>query len=143
MNPVSSRFNPASRGSRRLRAWGIKLLWLALAGIFLGFCYKRAVPRFYRPETRAGFWLGAVHGLLMPVALPNLLAGEDVPIFAVNNTGRNYKLGYIAGINLCGLIFFGTAFRPHKEKNPAPITFSPQYLQSRNTSITSTRPPPQ
>jgi Mg/Co/Ni transporter MgtE len=108
-----------------LRAWGIKLIWLVLVGILLGYCYQAAVPRLYRPETRAGFWLGAVHGFLMPVALPNLLAGQDVPIFAANNTGRNYKLGYIGGINLCGLIFFGVAFRPQKPKNPMPIGSSP------------------
>ncbi|MGA2174277.1 MAG: hypothetical protein ABSH38_04745 [Verrucomicrobiota bacterium] len=126
-----------------MRTWGIKLIWLVLAGILLGCCYKEAVPRLYRPETKAGFWLGTVHGFLMPVALPNLLAGEDVPIFAANNTGRNYKLGYIAGINLCGLIFFGMAFRPKKEENPAPNGSSPQYIQPRKTSITSTRPPAQ
>jgi hypothetical protein len=56
----------------------------------------------------------------MPAALPSLLAGEDAPIFAANNTGRNYKLGYIAGISLCGLIFFGMAFRPGTKKNSAP-----------------------
>jgi hypothetical protein len=47
----------------------------------------------------------------MPVALPSLLLGNDVPIYATTSTGRIYKLGYIAGINLCGLLFFGTAFR--------------------------------
>jgi len=125
MNSTSGRINPASSGSSRFRRWVIKLIWLVLVGALLGFCYKEAVPRLYRPETRAGFRLGAVHGFLMPVALPNLLVGEDVPIFAANNTGRNYKLGYIAGINLCGLIFFGIAFRPQKEKNPAPIGSSP------------------
>jgi hypothetical protein len=126
MNPVSGKIHPASSGSRRLRTWGIKLIQLALAGVLLGFGYKEAVPRLYHPETSAGFRLGAVHGFLMPAALPSLLEGEDVPIFAANNTGRNYKLGYIAGINLCGLIFFGLAFRPQKEKIPAPDGPSPQ-----------------
>jgi hypothetical protein len=55
--------------------------------------------------------MGIVHGALMPVALPSLLLGNDVPIYATTSTGRIYKLGYIAGINLCGLLFFGTAFR--------------------------------
>ena len=62
----------------------------------------------------------------MPAALPSLVAGGDVPIFAANNTGRNYKLGYIAGINLCGLIFFGLAFRPQKEKNPRRMGHHPK-----------------
>jgi hypothetical protein len=54
--------------------------------------------------------MGILHGALMPVALPSLLLGKDVPIYASASTGRIYKLGYIAGINLCGLIFFGFAF---------------------------------
>jgi hypothetical protein len=40
-----------------------------------------------------------------------LLVGRDVPIFLNANPGRIYKLGYIAGINVCGLVFFGLAFR--------------------------------
>jgi hypothetical protein len=36
--------------------------------------------------------------------------GQDVPIYAPTNTGRGYKLGYIAGINGCGLVFFGLTF---------------------------------
>jgi hypothetical protein len=143
MNPIASRFNSANSMARRWRALGLKLVWLTLTGILLGFCYQAAVPRLYRPDSRAGFWVGSVHGFLMPVSLPDLLAGEDVPIFAVNNTGRNYKLGYIAGINLCGLLFFGMAFRPQKNRKPVPGGVSTQNIQPRNTSITSTLPPAQ
>ena len=125
MSSIPGKINPARSGSRRLRTWGIKLIWLVLAGVLLGFGYQEAVPRLYRPENRAGFWLGTIHGFLMPAALPSLVEGENVPIFAANNTGRNYKLGYIAGINLCGLIFFGMAFRPQKEKKPVPRESSP------------------
>jgi len=58
------------------------------------------------------------HGALMPMALPALLMGRDVEIYAKNNSGRVYKLGYIAGINLCGLVVFGGAFwRPARRSN--------------------------
>ena len=43
----------------------------------------------------------------MPMALPNLLVGRDVSIYSPNNTGVPYKLGYTAGVNVCGAIFFG------------------------------------
>ena len=76
----------------------------------LGFGYDWAAPRLYGPERVAGFPLGMLHGALMPVALPSLLLGKDVPIYAERNLGRSYKLGYIAGINVCGFIFFGLAF---------------------------------
>ena len=91
-----------------------KLFSLVFAGLLFGWAYTWAAPRFYRAEINAGFWLGALHGGLMPAALPSLLIGNDVPIYAVNNNGRVYKLGYIAGINLCGLVFFGLAFSKTK-----------------------------
>jgi hypothetical protein len=46
----------------------------------------------------------------MPCALPNLLVGNDVTIYAQNNTGRTYKLGYTCGVNACGAVFFGMFF---------------------------------
>lgn len=94
-----------------LRRGALKLASLAAAGLVLGVAYGWAVERLYSSGTRAGFWLGAAHGALMPAALPSLVMGRDVPIFAVEHTGRGYKLGYIAGIDLCGAVFFGLAFR--------------------------------
>ena len=47
---------------------------------------------------------------LMPAALPNLLVGSDVVIYAQNNTGVSYKLGYTMGVNVCGAVFFGFFF---------------------------------
>ena len=88
----------------------VKAATLALLGLVLGFGYDRAAPRFYGPGRVAGFRLGVLHGALMPVALPSLLLGRDVPIYAEKNQGRIYKLGYIAGINACGFVFFGLAF---------------------------------
>ncbi|HWH70899.1 MAG TPA: hypothetical protein VNT26_16035 [Candidatus Sulfotelmatobacter sp.] len=91
-----------------------KVLSLVVAGLLLGWAYEWAAARFYRTDHTAGFGYGTLHGALMPAALPSLVLGKDVPIFTANNTGRTYKLGYIAGINLCGLIFFGLAFRKPK-----------------------------
>jgi hypothetical protein len=88
-----------------------KIVVLVLLGLALGFGYDWAAPRFYGPDHPADFQFGVLHGALMPVALPGLLMGKDLPIYAPNNSGRRYKLGYIAGINLCGLLFFGVLFR--------------------------------
>jgi hypothetical protein len=104
---------PTSSPARRagIKRLAVKLATLILLGLALGLAYDWAAPRFYGPERVPGFRLGVLHGALMPVALPTLLMGNDVPIYATNNTGRIYKIGYIAGINLCGLAFFGLAFR--------------------------------
>jgi hypothetical protein len=63
------------------------------------------------------------HGACMPMALPALLMGRDVSIYSELNTGRGYKLGYIAGINLCGLVFFGGTFWRSK-RAPQPVSAS-------------------
>jgi hypothetical protein len=98
----------------------MKAATLVLSGLVLGFGYDWAAPRFYGPERVAGFRLGVLHGALMPVALPSLLLGKDVPIYAERNEGRYYKLGYIAGINACGFVFFGLAFwRPARPAGKA------------------------
>jgi hypothetical protein len=68
--------------------------------------------------TAAGFGRGMLHGALMPGAMPSLLFGKDVVIYAGNNNGRLYKLGYTFGVNACGAFFFGTFFyRLRKLKN--------------------------
>ncbi len=95
-----------------------KVASLVVAGVLLGWGYEWAAGRFYSQAEPAGFWHGTLHGALMPAAMPSLLLGKDVPIFSVLNTGRGYKLGYICGINLCGLFFFGMAFRPTRKPPP-------------------------
>jgi hypothetical protein len=105
-----------------------KVVTLVLLGLLMGFGYDWAAPRFYGPERVPGFRLGILHGALMPVALPSLLLGKDVPIYAEPNQGRIYKLGYIAGINACGFVFFGLAFwRPGRPS--AKAADSPQPVQ--------------
>ena len=99
-----------------------KVIPLVVAGVILGWGYDWASHRFYNDDQSAGFWRGALHGALMPAALPSLLLGKDVPIFAPRNSGRPYKLGYIAGINLCGLVFFGLAFRPSRPTSRDPAS---------------------
>jgi hypothetical protein len=99
--------------------WKTLLLKAAILiglGLLLGAAYDWAATRMYGPERVPGFRLGVLHGALMPVALPTLLMGRDVPIYAATNTGRIYKIGYIAGINLCGMTFFGAAFRRPRKR---------------------------
>lgn len=103
-----------------LRDWIKKIVVFLLVAFLLGWIYGVASPRVYPRDQRLGFGYGLLHGGLMPMALPSLVMGQDVEIFAVNHTGRPYKLGYIVGINICGLIFFGSAFwRPRRSEMKA------------------------
>jgi hypothetical protein len=105
-----------------LPPWLIGLLKRALRLVILGVMttlfYTWAVPRFHPRQGPAGFTYGLLHGAIMPMALPALLAGQDVTIYAEQNTGRTYKLGYTIGINVCGLVVFGTAFWTPGRKPP-------------------------
>ncbi len=108
---ISSSGSQESRRAGWWKRWAAKLLTLVVVGLVFGWTYDWAAPRLYRRESAAGFWHGTLHGALMPVALPSLLLGKDVPIYGSTNAGRSYKVGYIVGVNLCGLVFFGLAFR--------------------------------
>jgi len=91
---------------------------IALTAISLGLCFGQswASTRYYRPDYVAGFYTGLLEGALMPAALPGLVGGKDVPIYAPNNVGRGYKIGYILGLNTCGTFYFGIAFWQPRRK---------------------------
>ena len=93
----------------------IRIIALTAISLALIFAQGWAAPRYYQPDYVAGFYTGLLEVALMPAALPGLVSGKDVPIYAPNNEGRSYKIGYILGLNGCGTIFFGVAFwQPRK-----------------------------
>lgn len=100
-----------------------KIVTLVVVGLAFGAAYDWALPWAY-PKEPVGFGYGMLHGAMMPISLPTLLIGKDVAIYAQNNSGRLYKIGYICGINLCGLVFFGAAFYRPKRDAPATLTTS-------------------
>ena len=97
---------PIARRNKWVARFFIFLISSALFGAFYGWSSPRAFPK----NKSFGFGYGMLHGALMPLALPSLLLGQNVEIFASDNSGRSYKIGYICGINLCGLAFFGPLF---------------------------------
>lgn len=89
----------------------VRALIFLVAAVALGSAFHFNQRSLLRAGQPAGLGLGIAHGALMPLALPSLLAGRNVEIYASENTGRAYKLGYTMGVNGCGLIFFGVLFR--------------------------------
>jgi len=89
--------------------WNVvrRLSCILLLAFVIGFILNRVAQQFDRSPRPAGFLRGLVQGALMPASMPNLLIGHDVVIYAVNNNGVFYKLGYTMGVNGCGAIFFG------------------------------------
>ena len=100
------------QGSSR-RQWvrvlrrGLSILVLAVT---IGWMLSRIAASLERSARPAGFGQGVLQGALMPLAMPNLMVGKDVTIYAQNNTGLSYKLGYTVGVNTCGALFFGLFF---------------------------------
>jgi ABC-type spermidine/putrescine transport system permease subunit II len=88
----------------------LRALTIAAVAVTLGWVVQRSSALLDRDASPAGFARGMLHGAIMPMAMPNLIIGQDVTLYAPNNTGRLYKLGYTAGVNACGLLFFGYFF---------------------------------
>lgn len=44
-----------------------------------------------------GFWHGLLHGFITPVSFVTSLFQDDVAIYAVNNSGGWYDLGFLLG----------------------------------------------
>jgi hypothetical protein len=88
----------------------IKIVAMTAIALGLGFFHAWASTRYYQPDYVAGFGTGMMEGAVMPAALPGLMGGKDLPIYAPNNLGRPYKIGFILGLNTSGSVFFGVAF---------------------------------
>ena len=109
--PVES----ASPGRRTLadipwRRVIIRVVYIVLLASIAGKILDSSADFVEEGKKQAGFGQGVLHGALMPCAMPHLAIGRDVTIYARNNNGRPYKLGYTVGVNGCGAIFFGFAF---------------------------------
>jgi uncharacterized transporter YbjL len=85
-------------------------LFLLLA-VVVGSLVKTVCGGLESKAAPAGFGRGMLQGALMPMTWPALAAGHDVTIYSAHNTGVSYKLGYTAGVNLCGAVFFGLVFQ--------------------------------
>lgn len=102
---------PPVRPSFALRSGRIllRVTLIILVTYGFGWALNRSATRSEGREA-AGFGRGMLHGALMPGALPTLLLGQDVVIYANHNSGRLYKLGYTCGVNACGAFFFGSFY---------------------------------
>lgn len=105
-NANNAASDPAPGLLPRLGRLLARLLIVAIVAMSLGWIVQRSSAALDRDPSPAGFFRGVLHGAIMPMAMPNLIVGLDVTLYAPNNTGRTYKLGYTAGVNVCGLLFF-------------------------------------
>jgi hypothetical protein len=95
---------------RRIGRIALRVAVVLLFAAAIGWVLNRISISMEHSTRPAGFARGMLQGMLMPMSLPNLLVGKDVVIYSVNNTGVSYKLGYTAGVNTAGAVFFGLFF---------------------------------
>jgi len=107
MTETQVKASPARRRGKVL----LRLVVLLVLAATIGGLLNRLSASLERNARPAGFSRGVLQGALMPMSMPNLLVGRDVTIYCSNNTGVSYKLGYTAGVNGCGALFFGLVFR--------------------------------
>jgi len=108
MNAVKQVVAGGKRG--RGSVWVRRLIGTVLAALLIGWSSGAAMRLDAQMSGRPGFGRGFLHGMLMPLAWPTLLVGREQDIYALNNSGRPYKLGYSLGVNACGAAFFGWAY---------------------------------
>lgn len=58
-------------------------------------------PSGYQP-SKSGFFSGLWHGAILIFSLIGKLFGADIGIYADNNTGFTYWLGFILGLGVLG-----------------------------------------
>ena len=109
MSQTQAKASQPPRLRAAARVLGRVLVLTALASAVL-WALQRSSGIDAASAQPAGFGRGIQHGALMPLALPPLLLGRDVPIYALHNSGRSYRLGYTLGVNGCGALFFGISF---------------------------------
>lgn len=49
-----------------------------------------------------GFWFGLWHGVITPFSFIGSLFSDDIAIYAINNIGHLYDLGFLLGIGVGG-----------------------------------------
>jgi len=96
----------------------IRLLLALAFALAVGFGLRRLGLVLERRSGRAGFVQGVFQGATMPMAMPTLVLGYDVAIYATENNGPPYKLGYTLGVTGCGAFFFGTVYSKFARRKP-------------------------
>jgi len=65
--------------------------------LFLSGCANKEVVTECLKGHTFGFWGGLLHGIIAPIDLILMLFRNDITVFAPNNNGAWYALGFIIG----------------------------------------------
>lgn len=74
------------------------IIFLVLGVIFLAGCAEAVQVSPELLNQQRGFCSGFLHGVIVPFSFLFSLFDESVAIYAANNTGATYDLGFILGV---------------------------------------------
>lgn len=80
--------------------------------IFTGCADTEVIDPCVDPATREGFLMGIVQGFIAPVTFIISIFSDNVAMYAVNNSGWLYDLGFLIGIGG----FSGGVFKGRRKK---------------------------
>lgn len=83
---------------------------VALLLLFLTSCAETLSVEACISGKTYGFWNGLWHGIITPFTFIISLFKDDVAIYAINNSGHVYNLGYVLGL---AIIFGGSGKASH------------------------------
>jgi hypothetical protein len=98
-------------------------IYLLAIVLFLSACANKEIVTECLKGHTFGFWGGLWHGIIAPIDLILMLWKNDIPVFAPNNNGAWYALGFIIGIGGWGFLGGNRATKTSKKKMTWPYKF--------------------
>jgi len=84
---------------------------VTIASLLFASCASRYDVSGCSSGIEGDFILGVIHGITLPFAfIVSALIDSNIGIYALNNNGVEYDLGYLIGIYLFKIRFLGNAF---------------------------------
>jgi len=81
-----------------------KVLFILLLLVFATSCADTETVSNCLEGHAYGFWGGLWHGFIAPISFIGSLFSDDIAMYAINNNGNWYNLGFVVG---AGIIGFG------------------------------------
>ncbi|MEY5069157.1 MAG: hypothetical protein RLZ47_1019 [Bacteroidota bacterium] len=79
------------------------IILCSIVFVFLG-CADKIEVAFPKNVFEYGFISGLWHGFIAPFSLIGMFLGADVVVFAINNSGFFYALGFLLGSGGWGIL---------------------------------------
>lgn len=80
------------------------LVFFSATVFLLSSCAQKEVVDACLEGRTYGFWYGLLHGIIAPIGFFGMLFQDDVVMYASNNNGAWYALGFLIGSGGWGIL---------------------------------------